>query len=69
MKIKYVTDLTQQYKEKNVDWKDYPTIGMDAARGIRKGKRLGAYYKSWEEYYKKCVEDGTEERINNIKYM
>ena len=51
MKIKYVIDLAGQYKEKNIDWGDYPTIGLDSINRIRKGKRLGEYYQKWEEYY------------------
>jgi len=69
MKIKYVIDLAQQHREKNIDWGDYPTIGLDSIGRIRKGNRLGKYYQRWEEYYDDRVKTGIEERINNRNYF
>ena len=69
MKIKYVIDLARQHREKNIDWKDYPTIGLDSIGRIRKGNRLGKYYQRWEEYYDDRVKTGIEERINNRNYL
>ena len=63
--MKYVIDLAGQHKEKNIDWGDYPTIGVDSIGRIRKGKRLGTYFREWKNYYDDCIKTGIEERINN----